>query len=128
MWRYLIIGALLAIASLYKTVVIGIAATLGGVHLALPPGDPPDRRLALKQVWVMAAVGGAAWALVFVYFAVVGHVKDFYEIVFAFNRYYAGNMIKNLVIGLYTFKGVLTLLVPFIYTLPIRFVANPAVG
>jgi hypothetical protein len=115
-WRYFTIGALLAIASLYKTVVIGIAATLGGVHLAFPPGDPPDRRVAFKQVWVMAAVGGAAWALVFVYFAVVGHVKDFYEIVFTFNRYYAGNIIKNLVIGLYRFKGMFTFLVPFIYT------------
>jgi len=116
LWRYLMIGALLAIASLYKTVVIAIAVALGGVHLAFPPGYPPDRRLAFKQVWVMAAVGGAAWALVFVYFAAVGHVKDFYEIVFVFNRYYAGNIIKNLVRGLHTFKGVLTLLVPFIYT------------
>ncbi len=117
LWRYVIIGSLLAIASLYKTVVIGIAAALGGVLLAFPPGDPQDRRLARKQVWVMAAVGGAAWALVFVYFAAVGHVKDFYEIVFTFNRYYAGNIIKNLVIGLFRFRGVLTLLVPFIYTI-----------
>jgi hypothetical protein len=111
------IGALLAIASLYKTVAIAIAAALGGVHLAFPPGDPPDRRLAFKQVWVMAAVGGAAWASLFVYFAAVGHVKDFYEIVFTYNRYYAGNIINNLVKGLYNFKGFLKFLVPFIYTI-----------
>jgi hypothetical protein len=116
LWRYLIIGALLAIASLYKTVVIAIAAALGGVHLAFPPGDPPDRRLAFKQVLVMAAVGGAVWASLFVYFAAVGHVKDFYEIVFTFNRYYAGNIIKNLVIGLYRFEWPVKLLVLFIYT------------
>jgi hypothetical protein len=115
-WRYLIIGALLAIASLYKTVVIAIAVALGGVQLAFPPGDPPDRRLAFKQVLVMAAVGGAMWASLFGYFVAVGHVKDFYEIVFAFNRYYAGNIIKNCVIGVYRFEGFLRFLVPFIYT------------
>jgi hypothetical protein len=114
--RYLIIGSLLAIASLYKTVVIGIAAALGGVHLAFPPGDPPDRPLSIKQVSVMAAVGGAVWASLFLYFAAVGHVKDFYEIVFVWNRYYAGNIIKNLVVGLIKFKGFISLVVPFIYT------------
>lgn len=64
----------------------------------------------------MAAVGGAVWASLFVYFVTVGHVKDFYEIVFVFNSYYAGNIIKNLLIGLSVFRGWLTLLVPFIYT------------
>jgi hypothetical protein len=117
LWRYLLIGALLSIASLYKTVVIGIAAILGGMHLAFPPGDPPDRRLAIKQVSVMAVVGGAAWALVFIYFAAVGHFKDFYEIVFTFNRYYTGSIVKNIIIGTYSFKGFITFIVFFIYTI-----------
>ena len=117
LWRYLIIGSLLAIASLYKTVVIAIAVTLGGMHLAFPPGDPPDRRLAFKQVLVMAVVGVAAWASVFVYFVAVGHVKDFYEIVFVYSRYYAGNIIKNLLKSLYNFQGLLTFSVPLIYTI-----------
>ena len=115
LWRYLIIGALLSIASLFKTVVISIAVGLGGGHLAFPPGHPPDRKLAFKQIAVVVAVGVATWGLVCGYFTAVGHVKDFYEIVFVYNRYYAGNIIKNIVEGLYNYKEPLTLLVPFIY-------------
>lgn len=116
-WRYLAIGALLALGSLYKTVVIVIAVALGVVHLAFPPGGPQNRRLAFKQVWVMAAVGGAAWASLFIYFAAVGHAKDFYEIVFTFNRYYAGNIINHLASGLIRFRGVLIYVVPCIYAI-----------
>jgi hypothetical protein len=113
--RYLLIGALLALASWYKTVAVAMAATLGAAHLALPPGDPPDRRLAFKQVGVMAAAGGTAWVALFGYFAAVGHLKDFYEIVFNYNRYYSGNLPSNLIAGLYQYHGFLRLVIPAIY-------------
>lgn len=111
LWRYLSIGALLAIASLYKMVVISIAVALCVVHLAFPPGDRSDRKIAFKQIVVVVAVGAAAWGLVFVYFMIFGHIIDFYEIVFVFNRYYAKNILKNLIRGLYIFKGLTTFMV-----------------
>ncbi len=115
--RYLGIGALLALASLYKMVVIGIAVTLALAHLALPPGYPPDRKLAGKQIGVIAAVGAVVWGAVCVYFAAVGHFRDFYEIVFTFNRYYTGSMLENLKIGLTLFYGILRYAVPLLYAI-----------
>jgi hypothetical protein len=114
-WRYLAIGALLALASLYKMVVIGIAVTLALAHLAFPPGDPPDRKTALRQIGVMAVTGAVAWASVSAYFAAAGHFRDFYEIVFKFNRYYAGNILENLEIGLISYAGFLNYAVPLMY-------------
>jgi hypothetical protein len=115
LWRYLAIGALLALASLYKMVVIGIAVTLAIAHLAFPPGDPPSRKLASKQLGVIVATGAVVWGLVCVYFAAVGHFRDFFEIVFIFNSYYTGNALTNLKIGLTTFPGLLYYAVPLIY-------------
>jgi hypothetical protein len=117
LWRYLAIGAFLALASLYKMVIIGIALTLGLAHLAFPAGDPLNRKLALKQIGVIAATGAVVWVLVCAYFAVVGHFRDFYEIVFNFNRYYAGSMLDNLLVGLIYFPGFLIYAVPFIYAI-----------
>jgi hypothetical protein len=116
LWRYLAIGALLALASFYKMVVIGVAVALGLAHLALPPGDPPNRKLAFKQLGVIAALGAGLWVSVFAYFAAVGHFRDFYEIVFNFNRYYAGSIIGNLITGLTFFQSpFLKYAVPLIY-------------
>ncbi|MFZ5448661.1 MAG: ArnT family glycosyltransferase [Thermodesulfobacteriota bacterium] len=113
--RYIAIGALLALASLYKMVVISIAGTLSLAHLALPPGEPPDRKLAGKQIGVIAATGAVIWASVFAYFAAVGNFRDFYEIVFVFNGYYTGDVIENLRIGLTFFEGFLQYAVQLIY-------------
>lgn len=117
LWRYLTIGALLALASLYKMVVISIAVALGLAHLAFPPGEPPNRKLAWKQFGVIAATGAVVWAAVFAYFAAVGHFRDFYEIVFNFNRYYSGSMLENLKIGLIFSYGFLIYAVPLLYAI-----------
>ena len=117
LWRYFAIGALLAIASFYKTVVIAIAVTVAGAHIAFPPGDFPDRRLAIKQIAVVAVIGMIAWVSLFAYFAAVGHLREFYEVVFTYNSYYSGNIIRNLMKGLrvYSIPGFLKFGVPLIY-------------
>ncbi len=115
LWRYLLIGVLLALASIYKMVVIGIAGFLACAHLAFPPGDPPERKLAFKQICGIAATGAVAWVAVFAYFAAVGNFRDFYELVFTFNRYYSENILTNLIAGLTNFNGFLKYAVPLIY-------------
>lgn len=66
--RFLIIGGLLVIASLYKPVAIAIAAALSAIHITFPLGDPPDRCLALKQFLAMALMGWLVWISLFIYF------------------------------------------------------------
>jgi hypothetical protein len=98
LWRSLAIGALFALASSYKTIVVAIPVLLACVHVAFPPAGSPGRRRALGQVLVMAAVSIGAWVLVFSYFAVTGRFEAFRE-VFIYNRYYAGGL-KNMIVNL----------------------------
>lgn len=85
--RYLAIGALFALSSLYKQVVIAPAAFLALAHVLAPP-EGRDRGRALADVAVIGAVGVAAWAAVLAYFAAVGRFTPFFEAVFTYNHAY----------------------------------------
>jgi len=89
--RFLAVGALIAWASLYKQLVVAPAALLALAHVLRPP-EGRSRARALADVAVIAGVGLAAWAAVFGYFAAVGRFGEFYEAVFAYNRYYGRRM------------------------------------
>lgn len=90
-------GALLAIASLYKTVAVAPAIALAVAGLAWPPGGPrAPRRAALSAVVLMGATGVTAWGCVFLYFTLTGRLQDFTDAVFAYNRFYAGDIAHNL--------------------------------
>ena len=89
--RYLAIGALIAWASLYKQVVVAPALFLVLAHVVRPP-EGRSRARAAGDVALIAAVGLAAWAAVFSYFTAVGRLAEFYEAVFAYNRYYGRRM------------------------------------
>ncbi|MFQ5827700.1 MAG: hypothetical protein ACE5JD_00895 [Candidatus Methylomirabilia bacterium] len=99
--RYLAVGALFALASLYKTVAVVPAALLAIAHLALPPLGPEGRRGAVRQVALVAAVGVLAWALLIGHFALAGRLTPFSEAVFTYNASYAGNVFVNLLWGLH---------------------------
>jgi 4-amino-4-deoxy-L-arabinose transferase-like glycosyltransferase len=90
----LVAGVLFAVASLYKQVVIVQAALLAFAYFASSRAG--SRKKALAEIAILAAVGVAAWALVLGYFVAKGHGQAFGEAVFTYNRYYSGNIWKNL--------------------------------
>jgi hypothetical protein len=94
--RLLAVGALFALGSLYKPIVVAPAAMLALAHLAAPPTGE-SRRRALVDVCLLAAVGAVAWLGTFAYFAAVGRFSDFYQAVFVYNRFYSGSVLRNLV-------------------------------
>lgn len=90
-------GAVFALASLYKPVVLAIAALLACAHVAMAPSGGEGRRFALRDVLTASAVGLTVWAGVFLYFAATGRLEAFYESVIGYNRYYSGDSLGNLV-------------------------------
>src|SRR5207249_4858862 len=89
------IGALLALGSLYKHVVVVVAALLAAAHLALPPRGATRRR-ALGQAGIVSLIAAAAWAVVAGYFAATGRWVDFRDAVFTYNRTYAAPLSTTL--------------------------------
>jgi 4-amino-4-deoxy-L-arabinose transferase-like glycosyltransferase len=87
-------GVLLATASLYKQVVAVEAALLAFAYFVLSPAT--ERKKALAEVALIAAIGAIAWLLVFGYFASQGRAQAFIEAVFTYNRWYSGNIWANL--------------------------------
>ncbi len=94
--RFLAIGALLALASTYKYVVITHALLLSAAHLAWPPDGPAGRRRAAAGVAMIIAVGVVTWAGTAGYFGATGRAQAFNEAVFVYNRAYAGSLLANL--------------------------------
>jgi len=87
-WRVLTIGGLFALASLYKPIAAASVVLLAAAHLVAPwPGH--SRRRAATDVLMIGGVGAAVWLGIGAYFAARGHFSDFYQAVFAYNRYYA---------------------------------------
>lgn len=106
-WRWLGIGGLFALATLYKPVAITFAAFLTVFHLIMHLRDSQARKLAFLQICMVAAVGAAAWGAVFAYFGATGRLTIFYETIIKYSKYYAasrgGNFLKNIQEG-FTFK------------------------
>jgi hypothetical protein len=94
--RSMVIGALFALASLYKPMTFVAAALMCSVHLVIPRLEL-DWRRRLSDVCVIVMVGALTWSAVIGYFIIRGRYKDFYETMFVYNSYYAGNIFANLV-------------------------------
>jgi hypothetical protein len=87
--HFVAVGALLALASLYKQVVVAPAAFLALAHVAAPP-EGRSRRQAVFDVLLIVTIGVAAWTAVLGYFAIEGRLAHFWGAVFDYNRYYVG--------------------------------------
>lgn len=94
--RLLAIGGLLALASLYKPVVVALGGMLFAAHVAFP-GEGRSRRRAVADTALVAAVGAGAWIATFVSFAAAGHLPDAWDAIVTFNRHYAGSLLSSLV-------------------------------
>lgn len=91
--RSLEIGALFALASLYKHLVIVCPMLLAIAHIAFPPSDQHEgrRRGALIDVVVIGAVGIGVWGGVTGYFAATGRFEIFREIMIGTSLDYASS-------------------------------------
>jgi hypothetical protein len=102
--KWLAIGGLFALATLYKTVAVTFPAFLVLFYLLTCLRDRQRLRLAFVQVCIIAVVGVAAWAAVFAYFAATGRLGIFYDTIFKYAGYYAhsrgGNFLTNILGGL----------------------------
>lgn len=87
--RTLIIGALFALASLYKHVAVVVPMLLAIVHVLLPPPGEHGRQRALADVAVIGGVGVGVWLLVSGYFAATGRFEIFREVMTGVSLDYA---------------------------------------
>jgi hypothetical protein len=94
--RAVVIGLLCGIASLFKQVALFPAACLMVAFIALPSGRQ-NRRSRLKPLLVMASVCCAMWGVTCLYFFAAGRWRPFYDAVVVYNRFYAGDMMSNIV-------------------------------
>jgi len=99
-WRWLIIGVLFAVATLYKPVAITFAVFLSCFYLLVNIRRSSDRKMAFFQICLVAAAGAAVWGAVFAYFAATGRFTVFYDTIFKYGRWYARsrgtNMFENI--------------------------------
>ena len=101
--RWIAVGGLFAIATIYKPVAITFAAILTMVYFLTNLGSKRQAKISFLQVCITAATGAAIWGGVFAYFAATGRLSVFYEMVFAYGRYYTqsrgGSLWKNIAQG-----------------------------
>lgn len=92
--RCLAVGAMLALASLYKHNIVLVAAGMAMVHLLASLALPGARLKALAQTLLIALPGALAWSALMAYFALTHRLAIFTDTLFTFNRYYAGYGLK----------------------------------
>ncbi|HWY39631.1 MAG TPA: hypothetical protein VNX27_02445 [Chthoniobacterales bacterium] len=85
--RAFLVGALFAVASFYKQIVVVQAGLISVAYIFCVTRD--YRKKALAEIGIIAATGAAAWAALFGYFFAVGRSDAFIEAVFTYNRWYS---------------------------------------
>jgi 4-amino-4-deoxy-L-arabinose transferase-like glycosyltransferase len=96
-WRALAFGAIIGIASLFKPVAVVPAFLLGLVYILGAGRNEGGHWLALRHMFVAAAVSILAWVACFAWFWYRGNLQEFYDAVFVYNRHYSGSLARNLV-------------------------------
>ncbi|MEE9614580.1 MAG: glycosyltransferase family 39 protein [Thermodesulfobacteriota bacterium] len=93
--RYLVLSSFfLVVASTFKTVVVFPFAAFF-LYLLLFPSPDVKRVTRLRGLALFLLPGFLVWGGVFGYFALKGTFPEFWEAVFVYNRYYAGNIWLN---------------------------------
>jgi 4-amino-4-deoxy-L-arabinose transferase-like glycosyltransferase len=92
--RAWLVGALFAIASFYKQIVVVEAAFLSiGYFWCV---ERQFRKKAAMEIGLIGLIGVAAWALLFGYFFISGRGNAFIEAVFTYNRWYSAHPQRDL--------------------------------
>ena len=101
--RWIAVGGLFAIATIYKPVAITFAAILTLVYFLTNLSSKRQAKISFLQVCITAATGAAIWGGVFAYFAATDRLGIFYETVFAYGKFYTqsrgGSLWKNIAQG-----------------------------
>ena len=92
--RYVVIGLLFAVASMYKQVAVATAGAVLFAHVVWPPAGRTRRR-ALASAGIVALVGVLAWAALYAYFALTDRAWIFTQTMFVHARWYGGNPLTN---------------------------------
>jgi 4-amino-4-deoxy-L-arabinose transferase-like glycosyltransferase len=92
------IGVLSFAASLYKPHQLVVVAVLTATALALGRHSTRGRQLA--KIAMMAGVVVVGWGATWLYFAARGRAQAFHEVVFDYNRAYAGSLLENVAASL----------------------------
>jgi 4-amino-4-deoxy-L-arabinose transferase-like glycosyltransferase len=111
--RAMCAGLLFAVASLYKQIVIAQLAFLALAYFGV--ARTGSRKRAIVDLALVGAIGAGAWAMVFGYFALRGHVGAFVDAIFTYNRWYAGNgwqSFKQVTFWAPVFADVIAVIVP----------------
>ena len=102
-WRWLAIGGLFAVATLYKPVAITFAALISFFYLLVNIRHKSDRKIAFLQICLVAAAGAAIWGAVFGYFAATERFTVFYDTIFRYGKWYTRSrgtsMLENILKG-----------------------------
>jgi hypothetical protein len=116
-----LVGALFAIAALFKTVAIAMAVVMGLICLFLPPPGS-QRSRAAAQVAVMAVSGAICLAATLGYFAVTGRFQAFWEVLVVAGADYAthawqgtlARLARSPIAGYWILLGVAVAVVPWL--------------
>jgi len=104
--RFVLMGALLALASLYKITAIIPAVFLSGVYFLWPPPRVARWKNALPQMLILAVTCAFIWLLVMIYFSSTGRLNLFWETMVTVNQYLSGSVLENIRGGL-TLNGII---------------------
>ncbi|MDB9822137.1 hypothetical protein OAC89_00375 [Deltaproteobacteria bacterium] len=124
--KAIIIGLLIAIASIHKQIAIIALILIGSIFIIIPP-PPIKRSQGLGYIIVMWGIVAGIWLGMFSYFAIRGRFEAFYDVVFVYTRFYAGGLIENLLKGV-SLEGLFPITLPFILPLLISNILGIAIG
>lgn len=109
----IVCGALFALASLYKPVVIASVALLALLHLARALPATALRRVGIIQIALMAATGVLSWALVLGWFWLHGSFTEAWQMLFVYPQEYARHAGRGLLANILSSYSATYLLPPF---------------
>jgi len=104
--RWISVGLLFALATLYKPVAIAFAILLAGAYVIINISDKQKRKVAILHFCIIGAAAAAVWFAVFGYFAATGRFQIFYDTMVTYGQYYTksrgGSLGQNIIEGLTT--------------------------
>lgn len=95
LWKAIVTGLIMTLASLYKQVVIPTFFFFALVHIFYPSGLQKNRGKAVKDVLIMIFTGSLIWISIILYFVITDRFKDFYDAIFTYNRFYGGGILES---------------------------------
>lgn len=122
--RWITVGALFALATLYKPVAIVFAVLISVAYLCCNLNSAKAFRNSFVHVSIVAVTGAAIWFAVLGYFAITNRFEIFYNTIFEYGSFYTksrgGSLFSNITKGFsaekFFYRPTKNLLIPAILT------------